>query len=449
MVKKSIGRYSKYLRPITILVDVLLLSFWIKHCLSDTTSLPLLFIIAAVVAAWSVIAVYTKYYEVYRFTKLIQIARKLLVQFLLLTLFILAFLGVFSGDIHVEKTAWFLFFASATIGAAKYGIFLSLKVFRKRFKGNQRKVFIIGQDKISNELARLFNNQKEYGYNLIAQFPALTNDKIIKAKIEEQKPDEIYLSLKEVNSKQIQEAILFCDNNFINLKYIPSKKEILSNPAKVEYYGYIPIIPEHRTPLELYPNKVIKRLFDIVFSMIIVIFVMSWLFPIVALIIKLESKGPVFFKQKRNGLYFEEFECLKFRSMVVNEQADLLQAQKNDARITKFGKFLRKTSIDEMPQFINVLLGDMSVCGPRPHMLTFTNQYASDIDRYKVRHFVKPGITGMAQTHGYRGEIECKSDIVNRIKYDLFYIENWSLLLDIKIIFLTVKNAMMGDKKAY
>ncbi len=449
MVKKSIGRYSKYLRPITIFVDVLLLSFWINHCLSDTTSLPLLFIILAVVAAWSIIAVYTKYYEVYRFTKLIQIARKLLLQFLLLTLFVLAFLGVFSGDIHIEKTAWFLVFTSTTIGLAKYGIFLSLKVFRKRFRGNQRKVFIIGQDKNSNELATLFNNQKEYGYNLIAQFPALTNDKIIKEKIEEQKPDEIYLSLKDVSSKQIQEAILYCDNNFINLKYIPSKKEILSNPSKVEYYGYIPIIPEHKTPLELYPNKLIKRLFDIFFSMIIVVFVMSWLFPIVALIIKLESKGPVFFKQKRNGLYFEEFECLKFRSMVVNEQADLLQAQKNDVRITKFGKFLRKTSIDEMPQFINVLLGDMSVCGPRPHMLTFTNQYASDIDRYKVRHFVKPGITGMAQTHGYRGEIECKSDIVNRIKYDLFYIENWSLLLDIKIIFLTIKNAMMGDKKAY
>lgn len=448
MVKKSVGRYSKYLRPITIGLDILLLLFWINYFLSDHTSNILLLILPTALA-WIIISVYSRYYEVYRYTKLIQIARKIFVQFLLLGLFVFAYLGIFSDDIPQKQTLWFLFCSMVSIGLVKYGIFLSLKVFRKRFKGNRRNVIIIGKDRLSNELAALFNNQKEYGYNLIDQIEYPDDYENLQQYIKELKPDEIYLSLKDTSSGQIHEAILFCDNNFINLKYIPSKKEILSNPAKVEYYGYIPVIPEHRTPLELYPNKFIKRSFDILFSLIIIIFVMLWLFPIVAIIIKLESKGPVFFKQKRNGLYFEEFECYKFRSMVVNEDADVLQAQKNDTRITRFGKFLRKTSIDEMPQFFNVLLGDMSVCGPRPHMLTFTNQYAGDIDRYKVRHFVKPGITGMAQTHGYRGEIECKRDIINRIKYDLFYIENWSLLLDLKIIFLTIKNALSGDKKAY
>ncbi|HLV47123.1 MAG TPA: exopolysaccharide biosynthesis polyprenyl glycosylphosphotransferase [Flavobacterium sp.] len=447
MVKKSVGRYSKYLRPITIVADVLLLLFWINYFLSNySDNIFILFL--PTVLAWTIISVYNKYYEVYRYTKLLQIARKLFAQFLLLGLFVFAYFGILD-NVPQKQTFWFLCSALVCIGLVKYGIFLSLKVFRKRFKGNRRNVIIIGKDTLSNELATMFNYQKEYGYNLVKQIENIDNYSNFQAYIKKQKPDEIYLSLKDMSSKQIHEAILFCDNNFINLKYIPSKKEILSNPSKVEYYGYIPIIPEHRTPLELYPNKFIKRTFDILFSLTIIIFVMSWMFPIIAIIIKLESKGPVFFKQKRNGLYFEEFECYKFRSMVVNDDADVLQAQKNDARITRFGKFLRKTSIDEMPQFFNVLLGDMSVCGPRPHMLTFTNQYAGDIDRYKVRHFVKPGITGMAQTHGYRGEIECKRDIVNRIKYDLFYIENWSLLLDLKIIFLTVKNALMGDKKAY
>src|SRR5690606_30517828 len=425
MVKKSVGRYSKYLRPITIVADVLLLLFWINYFLSNySDNIFILFL--PTVLAWTIISVYNKYYEVYRYTKLLQIARKLFAQFLLLGLFVFAYFGILD-NVPQKQTFWFLCSALVCIGLVKYGIFLSLKVFRKRFKGNRRNVIIIGKDTLSNELATMFNYQKEYGYNLVKQIENIDNYSNFQAYIKKQKPDEIYLSLKDMSSKQIHEAILFCDNNFINLKYIPSKKEILSNPSKVEYYGYIPIIPEHRTPLELYPNKFIKRTFDILFSLTIIIFVMSWMFPIIAIIIKLESKGPVFFKQKRNGLYFEEFECYKFRSMVVNDDADVLQAQKNDARITRFGKFLRKTSIDELPQLFNVLLGDMSVCGPRPHMLTFTNQYAGDIDRYKVRHFVKPGITGMAQTHAYRGEIECKRDIVNRIKYDLFYIENRSL----------------------
>lgn len=173
------------------------------------------------------------------------------------------------------------------------------------------------------------------------------------------------------------------------------------------------------------------------------------MFPLVALIIKLESKGPVLFKQKRNGLFYKEFECLKFRSMYVNNQADTLQVVKNDKRITTFGRFLRKSSIDEMPQFFNVLMGSMSVCGPRPHMLSLTQVYEKQVHRYKLRHFIKPGITGLAQTHGYRGEIISQEDIVNRVKYDIFYIENWSLMLDLKIIYLTIKNAINGEKKAY
>ena len=176
---------------------------------------------------------------------------------------------------------------------------------------------------------------------------------------------------------------------------------------------------------------------------------MSWLTPIIAVLIRWESKGPIFFKQSRNGFNFKEFECYKFRSMMPNEDAHLYQATKGDLRITKVGAFIRKTSIDELPQFFNVLFGDMSVVGPRPHMVSHTNMYAERVDKFMVRHFVKPGITGLAQVSGFRGEIETEKDIINRVKYDIFYIENWSLLLDIKITIQTFINAVRGEEKAY
>lgn len=196
-------------------------------------------------------------------------------------------------------------------------------------------------------------------------------------------------------------------------------------------------------------NAFIKRTFDIVFSLLVIIGLLSWLTPILALLITLESKGPVFFRQSRNGIDNREFYCYKFRSMAPNKNADDIQATKNDMRITKIGRFIRKTSIDELPQFYNVLFGTMSVVGPRPHMVKHTNEYASSVDKYMVRHFVKPGITGLAQVRGYRGEVETESDIQNRIKFDIFYVENWSLFLDLKIMVQTVLNAFKGEEKAY
>ena len=193
----------------------------------------------------------------------------------------------------------------------------------------------------------------------------------------------------------------------------------------------------------------IKRIFDIVFSLIIIVGILLWLTPVLYVFIKLESKGPIFFKQKRNGLNYDEFYCYKFRSMNLNAIADLEQVSKNDPRITNVGKIIRKTSIDELPQFLNVLLGDMSVVGPRPHMVSHTEMYARRIDKFMVRHFIKPGITGLAQTKGFRGEVETDKDIIFRVKYDIFYLENWSLLLDIKIIYLTIYNAIKGEDKAY
>jgi putative colanic acid biosynthesis UDP-glucose lipid carrier transferase len=196
-------------------------------------------------------------------------------------------------------------------------------------------------------------------------------------------------------------------------------------------------------------NNGIKRLFDIIFSLVVLIGFLSWLTPILAVLIKIDSEGGLFFIQKRNGLNNKVFDCYKFRSMKLNDEADLIQVSKNDARVTKIGRLLRKTSMDELPQFFNVLLGDMSVVGPRPHMVSHTNMYAERIDKFMMRHFVKPGITGLAQIKGFRGEVESDKDIINRVRYDIFYMENWSILLDIKIISSTVYYVLKGDKKAY
>ena len=243
--------------------------------------------------------------------------------------------------------------------------------------------------------------------------------------------------------------INFADNNLKTIKLLPDSKNRLLRNLAVEYYGYIPIISLRTIPLDKEINKRFKRFFDVVFSIIIILFLLSWLTPLIALLIKLESKGPVFFVQKRNGLNYKEFYCYKFRSMRLNSKADLEQVQKNDPRVTKLGKVIRKFSIDELPQFFNVLLGDMSVVGPRPHMVSHTEMYAKSIDKFMVRHFIKPGITGLAQINGCRGEVETEKDIVNRVKFDIFYLENWSIILDLKIIYKTVFNAIKGEEKAY
>jgi putative colanic acid biosynthesis UDP-glucose lipid carrier transferase len=202
-------------------------------------------------------------------------------------------------------------------------------------------------------------------------------------------------------------------------------------------------------PLEDVGNQIKKRLFDILVSSIAIIFILSWLVPLLAILIKLESKGPVLFIQQRNGKDGKPFSCLKFRSMKVNTDSDNKQATKQDERITKMGAFMRKTSLDELPQFFNVLTSDMSVVGPRPHMLKHTEEYSRLINQFMIRHFLKPGITGWAQVNGLRGETKTTEDMANRVKYDIWYLENWSLWLDARIVFMTIYNVLRGEKNAY
>lgn len=447
-MQRKIGRYSKYLRPITITFDLLVLVIFGIWLLPDSFQATYFYFYLAF--SWIVISITTKFYQVYRFTKLIQIAQKTIKQYFLFALNIFALNGLFSLTKEYNVVGYYLLGTAIVIVLAKYLIFWLLKLFRKYYKGNIRRIVIVGHDDLTANFIKFVTGNDDYGYKLFGSFSLVdTSPEDVIAFCIENDIDEIYLSLEKTNTKQVSFFIDYVDNNLKLLKFLPSQKDLLSANLKVDYYGVIPVMASRTTPLNDPLNYFIKRVFDIIFSSLVIIFIMSWLTPLIAILIRLESKGPIFFKQKRNGLDYEEFNCYKFRSMFVNEKADIDEAVKNDPRITKVGAFIRRTSIDEMPQFFNVFVGTMSVVGPRPHMLNFTEKYAVKVNKFKARHFIKPGITGMAQTHGYRGEIENDTDIINRIKYDIFYMESWSLLLDLKIIYLTIKNAIKGEKKAY
>jgi len=261
--------------------------------------------------------------------------------------------------------------------------------------------------------------------------------------------DTIFCCLPKLYDEDVKHLVDFAENNLIQIKLLSDFSKVANKNLQVQQYGNIPVLNVSSIPLDNMLNRIAKRMFDIAFSSIIMIFVLSWLVPLIGLLIKLESSGPVFFIQNRHGRGNRYFPCWEFRTMVVNKESDTKQATKNDARITKIGAFLRKTSLDEFPQFINVFLGNMSVVGPRPHPIKLNDEFRPKIDRFIQRHAVKPGVTGLAQAKGYRGETANFGDMYGRVKLDRFYVKNWSLWFDIKIIFLTVYSIIFDREKAY
>lgn len=260
--------------------------------------------------------------------------------------------------------------------------------------------------------------------------------------------DDLFCCLSHDASQEIVKIMRYCDKNVIHFFYVPRQFGNFRLNLKPEQFGKINMFTNHREPLSYPVNQFMKRTFDIVVSGLVCLFLIPFI-PLLALIIKIQSPGPVFFRQARTGLNGKTFQCLKFRSMYVNKNADSVQATKDDPRKFPFGNFMRKTNIDEFPQFFNVLKGDMSIVGPRPHMLHHTEIYSQLIDKYMVRHFCKPGITGYAQISGFRGETKELWQMEERIRRDIWYIENWTFFLDIRIIILTAKSLIIPDKNAY
>ena len=260
--------------------------------------------------------------------------------------------------------------------------------------------------------------------------------------------DELYLCISRKQRDTIRKVSRLCDHHVVRFYYVPVSVETVGLNLKREFIEDIEVYTTYENPLQNPLNKALKRMFDIVFSLVF-LSITALLFPIIYLIIKIQSPGPIFFKQLRTGLDGRDFYCYKFRSMHVNKDADRLQATKNDPRKYPFGNFMRKANIDELPQFWNVLKGDMSIVGPRPHMLAHTEMYSQLIDKYMVRHFVKPGVTGWAQVTGFRGETKELWQMEGRVQRDIWYMEHWSIWLDIRIVWLTFKTIFVHDEHAY
>ena len=446
-------RYSGYLRPITYIFDIGVFS--VLALQFNFSPLQWGYFVLFHILAWGILSIKLGFYEVYRVTKVVKILSLIIQQSVIFTLIVFFYFQIFIDKVYEpEKIFIYLGEVFILIAIYKLGIYFLLKKYRRFTGSNFRKIVIVGNSSSTNQLKEFVYNTPDYGYKLKAHFNKKNDDEAslledVKKYSIDNKVDEIYCSVSSLSNQTINELIDFADNNLKSIKFIPDNKDIYAKQLKIDYYSYLPILSLRRIPVDDPLNRFLKRTFDIIMSSLVIIGLMSWLTPILGLLIRLESKGPVFFKQKRNGLGYKEFYCYKFRSMRPNSAKENEWVKPNDTRVTKIGKFIRKTSVDELPQFFNVFMGNMSVVGPRPHPVSHTEMFVGKIDKFMVRHLVKPGITGLAQISGFRGEVETDYDIINRVKYDIFYIENWSLLLDIKIIIQTIFKAVEGDKKAY
>ena len=321
---------------------------------------------------------------------------------------------------------------------------------------NTRYVTLVGTDKELLHLYKKLISNPTFGYrvrSIYGEIEGLSHDgSVMDFETQLTRPDdlklgdEVYLCVPRNERKLIEQTARLCDKRMAKFYYMPTAEEKLNlQPVLIDDIG---IMTTYTSPLEEPLNRLLKRLSDIVLSIMCLI-PTGLLLPFIVLAIKRQSPGPVFFRQLRTGIDGHDFYCYKFRSMHVNSDADRLQATKDDPRKFPFGDFMRKTNIDELPQFWNVLIGNMSIVGPRPHMLAHTEQYEKLIDRYMVRHFVKPGITGWAQVTGFRGETRELWQMEGRVERDIWYIQHWSTWLDIRIIWMTIKAVFHRDANAY
>jgi len=339
-------------------------------------------------------------------------------------------------------------------------VLIGITLYFKNGNRNSRRIVIVGYNDLANKFVTHFTEHthefKVDGYfednNQISELTTLPIIGNIDECLEyatKNNIHEIYSTISPESNKSIYAMATMAEKSLIRFKFIPDFKLFVNRETYIEYQDNFPILSLRPEPLEDLTNSVKKRIFDIGFSLIIIIFLLSWLMPLLAIIIKATSKGPFIFKQKRSGRHNKQFTCYKLRTLRTNEEANTKQVTLNDNRITRVGRFLRKSNLDELPQFVNVLLGSMSVVGPRPHMLAHTDLFSKVMGEYMVRHFLKPGITGWAQVRGYRGEIKEETQLRNRIIHDIWYMENWSLWLDAKIIWLTIYSTFKGNKNAY
>lgn len=451
-------RYSRYLKSIIVLLDLLVIAtVFIFFFLSRNADLKYnpetwyqnIFSLALLFLFWMLLSGRTRIYNIPRNLTYTLFLERLMVHFLLFIIGVLLIGKVsynvfFNSDIY-----WLSFYLFFFIFLAKSLIYFGIKYFRS-LGINHRNIMFLNENSSTEVLKNILKERRDYGYKIFDySSPEINAEELI----EFWKTNGIHTLFipteNTYNERTEKEIFRLAEANKVHISLIPS---ITQSDFFLYDMGYIqtqPVLNQAKYPLDYYSNFLLKRTFDIIFSAIVLVCICSWLFPIIAILIKSSSKGPVFFIQKRYGFHEEVFECIKFRTMIVNDESSTKTTAENDSRITRIGKFLRKTSLDEMPQFLNVLKGQMSIVGPRPHMLAVDNYYKPKIGRYSLRSMVSPGITGLAQVNGLRGDAgDVEVEMNKRVLADAFYVRNWSFVLDLVIILKTVLLVVGGDKNA-
>lgn len=451
-------RYSRYLKSIIVLLDLsVIASVFIFFFISrneglrnheetwyqNSFSLALLFLF------WMLLSGRTRIYNIPRNLTYTLFLERLFSHFVIFTIGILL-IGKVSNNLFFNSDIyWLTLYLFFFIFFLRSIIFFIIKYLRS-IGINHRNIMFLGENGSTDVLKDILKDRKDYGYKI---FSYNSSNLSFNELIEFWKTNGIhtlFIPIDSVLDKDLEKRLFkLAEEHKVHVSLVPTISK-----SNFFYYdlGYIetqPVLNQAKYPLDYYSNFFLKRTFDIVFSTLVLVLICSWLFPIISILIKRNSKGPIFFVQKRYGFHEEVFNCIKFRTMIVNDESTTKTTSDNDSRITKTGRFLRKTSLDEMPQFINVLKGEMSIVGPRPHMLAVDNYYKPKIGRYTLRSLANPGITGLAQVNGFRGDSgNIEVEMNKRILADAFYVRNWSFVLDLVIILKTLVLVVGGDKNA-
>ncbi len=453
-------RFSRYFKGFIILLDILIIAavfvfFFIRRNydlkIRDVDWEQNILSILLLTLFWILLSGRTRLYDIPRnLTYTLYLER--IVTHILIFLFGIILLGKVSNNIFLKTERFDLAISIFIVFyLLKSAIFFLLKSIRSMGINIRNIMFLGSRNDARQILEEVLRTRSDYGL-VIYDYPEGPVDTFQLTEFwRENGIYTLYMPTDNagISAETRSEIFRLAENCKVRIALIPAIDQNNFFNYEINYIETQPVLTQSKFPLQYFTNFLLKRVWDLLFSLVILVAVCSWLFPLVAILIKLDSKGPVFFRQKRYGLNDRIFNCIKFRTMVVNDQSATRTTQKNDDRITAVGKFLRFTSIDEMPQFINVLLGHMSVVGPRPHMLLVDDYYKTRIGRYAIRSMVKPGITGLAQVNGLRGDYgDMSIEMKKRILADTFYVKNWSMVLDLVIILKTVFLVIRGDKKA-
>jgi putative colanic acid biosynthesis UDP-glucose lipid carrier transferase len=465
MSKKIILRLHEKRRiidAITILFSLEIIGLIPLDILQISISNPVLLFFILLIS-WFIAASNTKLYKDRISNKYVEeiviVLNTLIIQFVIIA----AFLFIYNKKINlpISFLLCFQIIFGFTQLIVKYAIRKKIHYDYLHDSSMLQKLLIVGSAESTKKLNQTIKANFFYGYNCIGYLSEedrkltdvnyLGHPDDLAEVLKKHEIEKVIVALPSLSESLIRYFLETCDNHGIKTFIVPNYYQFTSTSFEINQIGLIPVINLRALPLDKSENKFLKRAFDIIFSSLFLLLIGSWLFPILAILIKLNSKGPVFFKQERWGINNKKMNCYKFRTMYHQKagENEFVQATKNDPRVTSLGKWLRSLSIDETPQFWNVLIDNMSVVGPRPHVTPQNLEYSEKIESYRLRHQVKPGLTGWAQVNGARGETPDIEHMQTRVNYDLYYVHQWNFWLDIQIVLQTILNVFKADKHAY